>query len=154
PQGAYARERAVRGRANAGRAGGAQQSDGRAGARLCRRGAAAKGRGRRDEHSGRQEGPVRQAVPPESRMIFGFGRRRSSAPVARERLRILLEYERAAAGKRDLVLVLREEILAVIGRHVRIEPEKVTVNVDRGTTVSTLEIDIEIPNVEAWLASA
>ena len=87
-------------------------------------------------------------------MIFGFGRRRSSAPVARERLRILLEYERAAAGKRDLMLVLREEILAVIGRHVRIEPEKVTVNVDRGTTVSTLEIDIEIPNVETWLAPA
>jgi len=87
-------------------------------------------------------------------MIFGFGRRRSSAPVARERLRILLEYERAAAGKRDLMLVLREEILAVIGRHVRIEPEKVTINVDRGSTVSTLEIDIEIPNVEAWLAPA
>jgi cell division topological specificity factor len=87
-------------------------------------------------------------------MIFGFGRRRSSAPVARERLRILLEYERATAGKRDLMLVLREEILAVIGRHVRIEPEKVTINVDRGTTVSTLEIDIEIPNVEAWLAPA
>jgi cell division topological specificity factor len=86
--------------------------------------------------------------------IFGFVRRRSSAPVARERLRILLEYERAIAGQRDLMLVLREEILAVIGRHVRIDPEKVTVNVDRGTTVSTLEIDIEIPNVETWLATA
>ena len=86
--------------------------------------------------------------------IFGFGRRRSSAPVARERLRILLEYERAVAGQRDLMLVLREDILAVIGRHVRIDPEKVTVNVDRGATVSTLEIDIEIPNVGTWLASA
>jgi cell division topological specificity factor len=86
--------------------------------------------------------------------IFGFVRRRSSAPVARERLRILLEYDRAIAGQRDLMLVLREEILAVIGRHVRIDPEKVTVNVDRGTTVSTLEIDIEIPNVGTWLATA
>ena len=86
--------------------------------------------------------------------IFGFGPRRSSAPVARERLRILLEYERAIAGQRDLMLVLREEILTVIGRHVRIDPEKVTVNVDRGTTVSTLEIDIEIPNVGTWLATA
>ena len=86
--------------------------------------------------------------------FFGLGRRRSSAPVARERLRILLEYERAIAGQTDLMLVLREEILAVIGRHVRIDPEKVTVNVDRGTAVSTLEIDIEIPNVETWLAPA
>ena len=80
--------------------------------------------------------------------FFGFARRRRSAPIARERLRILLEYERATAGQKDLMLVLREEILAVIGRHVAVDPEKVMVKVDRGTTVSTLEIDIEVPNVE------
>jgi cell division topological specificity factor len=86
--------------------------------------------------------------------FFGFGRRRSSAPIARERLRILLEYERATAGQKDLMLVLREEILAVIGRHVAVDPEKVMVKVDRGTTVSTLEIDIEVPNVEMRLVPA
>jgi cell division topological specificity factor len=86
--------------------------------------------------------------------FFGLGRRRSSAPIARERLRILLEYERAAAGQRDLMLVLREEILAAIGRHVRIDPEKVMIKVDRGATVSTLEIDVEVPNVETWLVPA
>lgn len=86
--------------------------------------------------------------------FFGLGRRRSSAPVARERLRILLEYERATIGQRDLMLVLREEILAAIGRHVAIDPEKVMVKVDRGATVSTLEIDIEVPNVEMRLVSA
>jgi cell division topological specificity factor len=80
--------------------------------------------------------------------FFGFARRRRSAPIARERLRILLEYERATAGQKDLMLVLREEILAVIGRHVAVDPEKVMVKVERGTTVSTLEIDIEVPNIE------
>ena len=86
--------------------------------------------------------------------FFGFGRRRSSAPVARERLRILLEYERATAGQKDLMLVLREDILAAIGRHVAIDPDKVMFKVDRGVTVSTLEIDIEVPNVEMRLAPA
>jgi cell division topological specificity factor len=86
--------------------------------------------------------------------FFGFARRRRSAPIARERLRILLEYERATAGQKDLMLVLREEILAVIGRHVAVDPEKVMVKVDRGTTVSTLEIDIEVPNVEMRLVPA
>jgi len=86
--------------------------------------------------------------------FFGFARRRSSAPVARERLRILLEYERAAASQKDLMLVLREEILAVIGRHVAVDPDKVMFKVDRGVTVSTLEIDIEVPNVEMRLVSA
>ena len=86
--------------------------------------------------------------------IFGLGRRRNSAPVARERLRILLEHERTISAQGDLMLVLREEILAVMRRHVPIDPEKVIVKVDRGPTVSTLEIDIEVPNVEAWRASA
>jgi cell division topological specificity factor len=86
--------------------------------------------------------------------FFGFGRRRSSAPIARERLRILLEYERATSGQKDLMLVLREEILAVLRRHVPIDPEKVTIKVDRGANVSTLDIDIEIPNVETWLTPA
>ena len=86
--------------------------------------------------------------------FFGFARRRRSAPVARERLRILLEYERATAGQKDLMLVLREEILAVISRHVAVDPEKVMVKVDRGATMSTLEIDIEVPNVEMRLVPA
>jgi len=42
--------------------------------------------------------------------------------------------------------VLREEILAVIGKHVALDPDKVQIKMDRGKTVSTLEADIEIPN--------
>lgn len=78
--------------------------------------------------------------------LFGFGRRRVSAPVARERLQILLEYERRVIGQSDLVTVLRHEILAVISRHVTIDPEKVQVKVDRGSKVSVLEVDVEFPN--------
>ena len=72
--------------------------------------------------------------------------RRGSAPVARERLQILLAHERNARGQPDLLGILREEILAVISRHVPFEPEKVQIKLDRGKSVSTLEVDIEIPN--------
>ena len=41
--------------------------------------------------------------------------------------------------------MLREEILAVIARHVPVERDKVQVKMDRGDAVSTLEVDIEIP---------
>jgi cell division topological specificity factor len=77
--------------------------------------------------------------------LFNFFRR-GSAPVARERLQILLAHERAARGKSDLLSVLREEILAVISRHISFEPDKVQIKMDRGKSVSTLEVDIEIPN--------
>jgi cell division topological specificity factor len=78
--------------------------------------------------------------------LFGFGRRRVSAPVARERLQILLEYERRVVSQSDLVAVLRHEILAVISRHVTVDPDKVQVKVDRGSKVSVLEVDVEFPN--------
>jgi cell division topological specificity factor len=77
--------------------------------------------------------------------LFDMFRRKATAPVARERLQILLAHERAVAGGNDLVSILKEEILAVIARHVRIEPEHVRVTLDRGAQISTLEVDVEIP---------
>jgi cell division topological specificity factor len=77
--------------------------------------------------------------------LFGLFGRRGSAPVARDRLQILLAHERTIAGGSDLVAVLREEILAVIKKHVNVDTEKVQVKMDRGKAVSTLAVDIEIP---------
>jgi cell division topological specificity factor len=80
--------------------------------------------------------------------LLSFLRRRSSAPIARERLQILLAHERATVCVQpDLVAVLREEILAVIRKHVNVDGEKVQVKMERGGSVSTLEVDIEIPSL-------
>jgi cell division topological specificity factor len=83
------------------------------------------------------------------------GRRTASAPVARERLQILLAHERGLRGQPDLLELLRAEILTVVSRHVVLDPEKVVVRMDRGKNVSTLEVDIEVPNsVERSIAAA
>ena len=83
------------------------------------------------------------------------GRTTASAPIARERLQILLAHERGLRGRPDLLEVLRAEILAVVSRHIVLDPEKVTVKMDRGKHVSTLEVDIEVPNgVERSVAAA
>jgi cell division topological specificity factor len=78
--------------------------------------------------------------------MFSFLRPVSSAPVARERLQILLEYERNLVSQTDLIAVLREEILAVVSRHVTVDPDKVQISVDRGAKFSILAVDIQIPN--------
>ena len=75
-----------------------------------------------------------------------IGGRTASAPVARERLQILLAHERGLRGRPDLLEVLRAQILAVVSRHIALDPEKVIVRMDRGKHVSTLEVDIEVPN--------
>ena len=86
--------------------------------------------------------------------MFGLFRRGSSAPVARERLQILLAHERGVRGQSDLLAILREEILAVIEKHVPIERDNVQIKMDRGDAVSTLEIDVEVPNSAGLLLSA
>ena len=86
--------------------------------------------------------------------VFNLFRRRGSAPVARERLQILLSHERAARGQPDLLGFLREEILAAIAKHITVEHDHVHVRMDRGDTVSTLEIDVEIPNSAGMLLAA
>jgi cell division topological specificity factor len=78
--------------------------------------------------------------------LFRFLRPVSSAPVARERLQILLEYERRMVSQSALISTLHAEILAVVSRHVNIDPERIHVSVDRGEGFSTLAVGIEIPN--------
>ena len=80
----------------------------------------------------------------------------ATAPIARERLQILLAHERGGLrGQPDLLMQLREEILAVVSRRVVLDPDKVMVKMDRGKHVSTLEVDVELPNsVEPALAAA
>lgn len=92
--------------------------------------------------------------------VFNFFKRgggcagAGTAPVARERLKILLAHERTAAGTSDLVVVLREEILAVIARHISTEPENVHVSMQCDDAISTLTVDVEIPGpVDMMLAA-
>ena len=88
--------------------------------------------------------------------VLRFFQRRSPAPApapeasgsasaARDRLKVLLSHERAVIGHSKLVETLREEILAVLAKHVAIERDKVQVKMEGGEGVSTLAIDIEIP---------
>jgi cell division topological specificity factor len=77
--------------------------------------------------------------------IFEIFRKKSTAPVARDRLQVLLAHERSVIGKSDLLATLQEEILAVIARHISVDREAVQIKLDRGSSFSTLEIDVEVP---------
>ncbi len=77
--------------------------------------------------------------------LLGLFSRSRSAPLARERLKVLLAYERGAGAGGDLMATLQQEILAVIARRVPIDREKVVVRLDPRGEVSTLAIDVEVP---------
>ncbi|CAK7192002.1 Cell division topological specificity factor [Commensalibacter sp. Nvir] len=76
-----------------------------------------------------------------------FFTKRNSAPVAKDRLQILLAHERSSTTttNSDLLQRLEKEIMEVIQKHISIDQDKIQVKVDRGNDFSTLEIDIEVP---------
>ncbi len=78
-----------------------------------------------------------------------FGRKQASAPVARERLQILLAHERKSARDSDLIAAMQKDVIAAISKHISINPDKVVVKMhprqENGeANVSMLEIEIEI----------
>ena len=85
--------------------------------------------------------------------LRGLFKREQTAPVARDRLQVLLAHERSMAGGSDLVAVLREEVLSVIKKHIPVDPQSVQVRMERDGVVSVLEIEVEVPT-NAKLQSA
>jgi cell division topological specificity factor len=84
--------------------------------------------------------------------LFGRG---ASAPVAHERLKILLQHERrSAAPSQELIARLHRDVLEAIARHIAIDPDKVDIDVRHRDSVSLLEINLEIPDLAALSAKA
>ncbi|MBO1323988.1 cell division topological specificity factor MinE [Acetobacter sp. TBRC 12305] len=80
--------------------------------------------------------------------LSSFLKKRSTAPVARDRLQILLAHERMGGeGQDDLLAKLHREIMEVIKRHVSVDQDKVQIKMDRGAQCSVLEIDVEVPGL-------
>jgi cell division topological specificity factor len=77
-----------------------------------------------------------------------FPERRTSAVIARERLKIVLAHERASRDAPDFLPVLQRELLDVIGRYVEIRSDMIRVNLGRSGDTSLLEINVEIDGAQ------
>ena len=73
-----------------------------------------------------------------------FPERRTSAVIARERLKIVLAHERASRDAPDFLPTLQRELLDVIGRYVEIRGDMIRVNVGKSGDTSLLEINVEL----------
>jgi cell division topological specificity factor len=73
-----------------------------------------------------------------------FPPRRTSASIAKERLKIVLAQERASSRAPDFLPMLQKELLAVVGRYVEISEDMIRVTLGNSGDTSSLEINIEI----------
>jgi cell division topological specificity factor len=81
-----------------------------------------------------------------SLLSFLLGQKKSSASVAKERLQIILAHERSGRGASpDYLPQLQQELIAVISKYVKINPDDIKVNLEKQDTLEILEVKIEMP---------
>ncbi|MBP6719778.1 MAG: cell division topological specificity factor MinE [Rhodoferax sp.] len=83
-----------------------------------------------------------------SYLSFFLGENKKSANVAKERLQIILAHERSGRGmaEPDYLPELQRELLAVISKYIKINPQDITVNLERQDNLEVLEVKIELPD--------
>ncbi|GAB0152063.1 MULTISPECIES: cell division topological specificity factor MinE [Marinobacterium] len=70
-------------------------------------------------------------------------KKQSSASVAKERLQVLVAYERSQRSQPDYLPQMQQEILAVIAKYVDVSPQDVQVNLDEDCSI--LELNVTLP---------
>ncbi|NLY26035.1 MAG: cell division topological specificity factor MinE [Alcaligenaceae bacterium] len=81
-------------------------------------------------------------------LSFFRGQKKNTASVARDRLQLILINERGTGTAPDYLPRLQKELLEVISRYVKIDPNDIKVNVDRQDSLEILEVKIEMPQAE------
>jgi cell division topological specificity factor len=76
---------------------------------------------------------------------YFLGPKKKTASVARERLQIILAHERAGLSGPDYLPQLQKELVAVISKYVSINPDDITVSLDRKDDLEVLEVNIVLP---------
>ena len=82
-------------------------------------------------------------------LSFFLGEKKKSASGAKERLQIILAHERSGrnASEPDYLQDLQRDLIAVISKYIKINPNDIKVNMERQDNLEVLEVKIELPDV-------
>jgi cell division topological specificity factor len=81
-------------------------------------------------------------------LSFLLGEKKKTASVAKERLQIILAHERAGrnAGQPDYLPALQRDLVAVIGKYIKIDPRDIKLHLEKQDNLEVLEVKIELPD--------
>jgi len=80
-------------------------------------------------------------------LSFLLGEKKKTAAVAKERLQIILAHERRRGGVQpDYLPALQRDLVAVISKYIKIDPNDIKVQLDRQDNLEVLEVKIELPD--------
>lgn len=80
---------------------------------------------------------------------FFLSRKKNTANIAKERLQIIVAERRTIDDKMNYIPQLKIEILNVICKYIKIDPDMVKVNIDKkNRDISILELNVMFPEVK------
>ena len=76
-----------------------------------------------------------------------LGEKKKTASVAKERLQTILAHERSGRTNHqpDYLPALQRDLVAVLSKYVKINPDDIKVNLERQDNLEVLEVKIELP---------
>ena len=76
-----------------------------------------------------------------------LGEKKKTASVAKERLQFILTHERSGRDNQqpDYLPALQRDLVQVLSKYVKINPEDIKVNLERHDNLEVLEVKIELP---------
>jgi cell division topological specificity factor len=76
-----------------------------------------------------------------------FGEKKSTASVAKERLQLIIAHERVGLSGPDFLPDLQKDLVAVISKYVKINPEDIKVGLEKHGNYEVIEVNIVLPEV-------
>ena len=77
-------------------------------------------------------------------LSFLLGEKKKTASVAKERLQLILAHERS--GRNASEADLQRDLIAVISKYIKINPNDIKVQLERQDNLEVLEVKIELPD--------
>jgi cell division topological specificity factor len=74
-----------------------------------------------------------------------FGQKQKTASIAKERLQLIIARERGSNSAPDFLPALQQELVAVISKYVRVNPEDIKVQLEKQDNYEALEVNIVLP---------
>ena len=81
-------------------------------------------------------------------LSFLLGEKKKTANVAKDRLQFILAHERTGRSghQPDYLPALQRDLVAVLSKYVKINPDDIKVNLERQDNLEVLEVKIELPD--------
>lgn len=81
-----------------------------------------------------------------SLLSFLFNNKPKTASAAKERLQVIIARERSGRDGPDFLPALHKELIEVISKYAKVDPEQIKISLDRQGNLEVLDVNVVLPD--------